>query len=456
MPRAKTLTSAMSAAWCASIAHDRHPHGEGEEREPRGSAAVTAPEQQVPAREIHGHDDDGQEEREGQLDSSHLAGAELEGLHAGGAAPGGDDLEPGGDPTVARRFDPDGDVVAGRVGPLPRGAPVGVVRGQPLRRDGAETRAVQARLREQRRPVGLRGRRARLLDLRRDGREQDQPPPGVHLHAGHAADRLRRLQVRNAARRARGDQQPRARPVPEDDQRGLRGGDAGPALRRLVVLLHPLQVVHVEAPPDRLVGGRRGISDAPHQLAGPVLEGGRGPLQRRRRGDLHAGGEHRRDDQRRRHDGQAGRRPCRSQALARRERGHHLRRRRLAGGERLGQGIAAREGRRHRHRGLRPVRGVLLEAAQDGALGRGIEVAHDGRRLLGQLLALARQLREGAAVKGPLPGEELVEDEAERVHVAAHGHLAPGQLLGGHVGGRAGADVVGADARPPGRRGRSR
>ena len=50
------------------------------------------------------------------------------------------------------------------------------------------------------------------------------------------------------------------------------------------------------------------------------------------------------------------------------------------------------------------------------------------------------------AVERALAGEELVEDEAERVDVAARRDLAAGELLGRHVGRRAGADRFTGDA----------
>ena len=57
----------------------------------------------------------------------------------------------------------------------------------------------------------------------------------------------------------------------------------------------------------------------------------------------------------------------------------HLRRRRFAGGERRRQRIAARQRRRHRQRRRRALRRLALEAAQDHALDRRIEIA-DQRR----------------------------------------------------------------------------
>ena len=49
---------------------------------------------------------------------------------------------------------------------------------------------------------------------------------------------------------------------------------------------------------------------------------------------------------------------------------------------------------------------------------------------------------EGLRVERPAAGEDLVEDEAERVDVAPHRDLGAGELLGRHVARRAAAQVV--------------
>ena len=131
-------------------------------------------------------------------------------------------------------------------------------------------------------------------------------------------------------------------------------------------------------------------------------------------------------------------------------RGDHLRRRRFAGGERRGERIAARQRRGHRERGRGPLIGLRLEAAHDRALDLRIEALDDGgRRQDARLLALVDQLREVLAVERALAGEDLVEHEAERVDVAARRDLAAGELLGRHVGGRAGANRFAGGARQP-------
>ena len=76
----------------------------------------------------------------------------------------------------------------------------------------------------------------------------------------------------------------------------------------------------------------------------------------------------------------------------------HVGRRRFAGGQRRGQRIAARQRRGHRERRRRPPLRIALEAAQDDALDRRIEIAHDRRRRrhragVVQLLQVAERLR---------------------------------------------------------------
>ena len=88
-------------------------------------------------------------------------------------------------------------------------------------------------------------------------------------------------------------------------------------------------------------------------------------------------------------------------------------RRRFTGRERRRQRIAARQRGRHRQRRCRPPLRIPLEAAQDDALDRRIEVAHDRRRRrdrpgVVQLLQIAERLR----VVGAAAGEDLEQDQA--------------------------------------------
>ena len=149
-------------------------------------------------------------------------------------------------------------------------------------------------------------------------------------------------------------------------------------------------------------------------------------------------GEHRGDD-----GGEAGPRDARAQAFGLAGRRHELRRRGLPRRDRRLEGVAAGEHRGHDEGRGRAALRVLLEAGEDRPLDRGVEVGDDRRRLDRPLVAvLARELREPLALEGAAPRDELVDQQAERVDVAAGGDLAPLQLLGRHVGGRPGAHVV--------------
>ena len=132
---------------------------------------------------------------------------------------------------------------------------------------------------------------------------------------------------------------------------------------------------------------------------------------------------------------------ARLQSFRRTRGGHHLRRRRLAGGERLGQRIAARQ------RSRRP-RAPTPAAASDPA--RGIAGSR-ARRVdrypeSASTASSTGATRAGAAApwmsrasNGGLPGEQLVEHQAERIEIALLRRLAPRQLLRRHVGRRAAA-----------------
>ena len=92
------------------------------------------------------------------------------------------------------------------------------------------------------------------------------------------------------------------------------------------------------------------------------------------------------------------------------------------GGQGRGQGVAAGQRRRDRQRRGGPVRGVLLQAAQDDPLDRGIELAARGCDGLDG--SAARRAGRGSSaervgVEGLPAGEQLVEHQAEGVDVAA-------------------------------------
>jgi hypothetical protein len=58
------------------------------------------------------------------------------------------------------------------------------------------------------------------------------------------------------------------------------------------------------------------------------------------------------------------------------------------------------------------------------------------------LLLQAHQVHHGAGFEGALAGEQLVQQQAQRVNIALDGDLGAGQLLRRHVGRRAAAHVA--------------
>jgi hypothetical protein len=89
-----------------------------------------------------------------------------------------------------------------------------------------------------------------------------------------------------------------------------------------------------------------------------------------------------------------------------------------------------------------------VQAAHDRALDLRVQALDErGRWQDAGLLALVNQLGQVLAVERALAGEDFVEHEAERVDVAPRRDLVAGELLGRHVGGRAGADGFAGSAR---------
>ena len=212
------------------------------------------------------------------------------------------------------------------------------------------------------------------------------------------------------------------------------------------MLGHVLHVVGVDREAHfRFRSGLR-MGQALDELTCAIFEGGRtlvdgheaheadGTRERYEEGDPEHGDEQARPRRRRR------------QALGRARRRHQLRRgrlpRRQGGRERVATGQGRGDGER---RGRAQPR-ILLQAPQDRALHRRIEIADDRgrpRRIL--FLVLPRQLDRALSAERAPSREQLVEHEAERVDVAAHRGLASRELLGGHVRGRARAHVVAAE-----------
>ena len=130
--------------------------------------------------------------------------------------------------------------------------------------------------------------------------------------------------------------------------------------------------------------------------------------------------------------------------------GHHVGGRGFAGGERGGEGIATGEGGGDGQSGGGAAGGIGVEAAEDDALDGGVEVLDDrggaGRR---GLCLEAGQLGDARGLEGALASEHFVEHDAEAVDVAAGGDLGAFELLGGHVSGRAAANLGALDLAGP-------
>ena len=192
-----------------------------------------------------------------------------------------------------------------------------------------------------------------------------------------------------------------------------------------------------------VVDGRRGHPHGADELAGAVLERGRWLGQGKAGKHLEVAGHERRSDETPDHEREKAPRDRRSQPLALARRGHELRRGSLAGLDRGLERVAPGEETEYHERGRRPPPRLLLQAGEDRLLDRRRETGDEGRRLDRPLVAvLARQLGHAAAAERAPAGEQLVEEEAEPVDVAAHRDLAALQLLGRHVRRRAGAHVV--------------
>ena len=334
--------------------------------------------------------------------------------------------------------------ISGRRGQsLPGRAGVGVEGRGPLRFHGLELRDVEPRGLEERSPVRRRHRcRRRGLHLGRDRREGDQPAREVVLHGGRPQTycggslQVTRPPSRTGRRAAGSCGTRRGRPAGPRCAVPPNAWESGPSSgRRGSTRSRCRDRTPRRGPARRARGGGGALR--------PVLERGRLLL------DGYAGVEvqgllEERDGQHRGEDrGQARPRHARAQALGLARGGDELGRRRLAGGDRRLERVAAREhrGDDEGRRGGGASR-LLLEARQDRPLDGRVEVGHEHRGVDRSLVAVpARELGEALALEGAPPGDELVDHEAERVDVAADGHLGPAELLGRHVGRRARAHV---------------
>ncbi|MFN8094860.1 MAG: hypothetical protein U0599_22040 [Vicinamibacteria bacterium] len=119
-----------------------------------------------------------------------------------------------------------------------------------------------------------------------------------------------------------------------------------------------------------------------------------------------------------------------------RGRGHHLGRGRLARGDRFAERIAAGQGRRHLDDRGRPPRRVVLQAAADEAGHGRIEARGGGRIERDAGLPLAQHRRHRRGIEVAAAGEQLEEEEAQRVDLALPREGPTRELLRRHVGRR--------------------
>jgi hypothetical protein len=153
--------------------------GERERGQAPRSLAVAASEEQVAPRQQQGGGGHDEEDRDREAAGRALARAEAGRLHALGPRPLPDQLKENGLAAVGGGLHAQGQLGTSRVRSHPGRARVAVEGRRPEGRDGLEAPGLQARLREERRPVhGSRGRGRFLLALRRRRVEADQASPG--------------------------------------------------------------------------------------------------------------------------------------------------------------------------------------------------------------------------------------------------------------------------------------
>ncbi len=333
-----------------------------------------------------------------------------------------------------------------------RGGPghsgIGTRERHPLWVAGLECGLVQAGGREQRTPVhggpGLLGG----LELWRHPLKLEQPALGIQHQADHPRIGGRRVIHRDQARSQqivmecdRGQRRP-GLAIPEAQEGRLPGEDRVPAGRGGLLL----EIVEEPAVPiDSEILVRRGdvgeaeLADHVPRLLCQHLGGilGPKPFERARSGRQHTGrhqgGEH---TKKQRH------RDRKRQAFAFARRGHHLGRGGLASRQGGRQRIASGQCRRDGERGGGPACRLGLEASEDDALHHGVEFAHQAGRAYRRafLLGFNESCQRGGFER-QLAGEDLVEDQTQRIDVALESDFLAGQLFGRHVGRGAAAHV---------------
>ena len=393
-----------------------------------------------------------------------LAGRAGRLLHALGAGPGLHDLEPDRPAPVARRPRP-GSSMSGRPGQVPsQAARVSAKKGGVQR--GSTGRSAPGRAGPRRRAAtsparapGLGARpRAGAAPRRSDrgARRRSYATPPCPVTPAPAGRPSTRCPLGDSETRGRGlcryqNSSTRGMPVASASQRpgeASCSADAADVARSRTA--KPRCRRRPRAP--RAPRGRTRSRARSSSAAGGFSDRDRSRSWNERPASGHERGRRQR---RRRAGAQAtrGRRPL---GLA--GRGHELRRRRLAGRDRGLERVAARRAWRRR-RGPRADGAAAPSRGRRGS-SRSTAGSRPGTSAEGSIGRSSRCLRVSSASvlpsKARRPVYELVEQQAERVDVAADGDLAPLELLRRHVGGRPRAHVLVARAPRRGRPGRSR
>ena len=300
---------------------------------------------------------------------------------------------------------------------------------------------VEARACKERRPRRSCRHRRGILGAGRHRFELHEPARVVEEQLRHANDVHRRVTDGWLPVRSGGHERFGARSVPEQHDRRSPPIEFIPSVRRVARPRDLRDDIEVDGDAGGGVAARGWIAERGQDVARAVVERIERLLHRHARVEEKAirqgrtrdepnddGGDEREADGQMQRFGLAGGRD-------------HVWRRRFASGQRRRQRVAAWQRGGDRKSGWRPFARLRAQAAHHCQFDLGIQRLHHGRRRRDAgLLALLDQLREVLAFERALAREELVEEQPERIDVAARSDLVTSELLWRHVGGRASAN----------------
>lgn len=168
--------------------HRHRPSHENKSCQTRSSTAVAPAEAQVPSCK-HRADHHHRKQQNSEKHQTHpFAEGRLIRLHAAGTGPGTNQLEVNGLAPVGRSLDPHGDI--GEFGERSRpGRTRFTINGRdPSRLRGLPLCGIEARGREQRRPIRRRRNACRLLNLRRNCDEVSKATERIEFDQRHPGD----------------------------------------------------------------------------------------------------------------------------------------------------------------------------------------------------------------------------------------------------------------------------